>query len=187
MGAPEFITLAHILRPQGRRGEVLAELLTDFPEQFTAAQNLLLATPSQRTVPVQIEQFWLPTGRNAGRVVLKLAGTDSITDAEKLAGHDIQLSADERMELEDDTFYVDNLIGCKVLDGEVDLGDVIEVQSSISSDGRRMMDSASLFVVRRPNGTEMLIPFAKDFVQSINVEQRLIVMILPAGLAELNG
>lgn len=183
----EFVTLAHILRPQGRRGEVLAELLTDFPEQFTEAPALMLTTPLQAPSPVRIEAFWLPTGRNAGRVVLKLVGTDSITDAEKLAGCDIQLPADERLTLADDTFYVDDLVGCRVRDGELDLGDLIEVQSAISSEGKRMMDAASLFVVRRPNGTEMLIPFVADFIQLIDVQARLIVMTLPAGLAELNG
>ena len=114
----QWVTLARIVRPQGRRGEVLADLLTDFPEQFTASTSLSLLSSAGVHRAVTVENHWMPTGRNAGRVVLKLAGTDSISDAETLAGAEIQLPADQRVALEEGTYYVSDLVGCAVDEGD---------------------------------------------------------------------
>src|SRR5258706_11358811 len=88
---PGWIVLAHLLRPQGRKGEVLAELLTDFPERFEGQSRVFLAAPGfegeeSEARSAEVVGFWLPVGRNEGRVVLQFAGIDTISDAESIAG-----------------------------------------------------------------------------------------------------
>src|SRR6202041_573845 len=92
--APSWIVLAHLLRPQGRKGEVLAELFTDFPERFDDQKRVFLAAPGfdggQAEVrPAVAVAFWLPVGRNEGRVVLQFAGINTISDVESIAGKDV--------------------------------------------------------------------------------------------------
>ena len=99
---PAWIVLAHLLRPQGRKGEVLAELLTDFPERFDGQKRVFLAAPGfageeAEARPAVVGAFWLPVGKNGGRVVLQFAGIDTISDAESIAGQDVLVPRGERL------------------------------------------------------------------------------------------
>jgi 16S rRNA processing protein RimM len=183
----QWVTLARIVRPQGRRGELLSDLFTDFPEQFTEQPRVSLLTPAAARIPATVESHWMPTGRSAGRIVLKFAGTDSITDAEKLAGYQVQIPAEQRLKLDDETHYVEDLIGCTLVDGENEIGIIEDLHFPLDSEGRRLQDAASIFVVKRPNGDELLIPFANAFVRNIDTAAKRIEMNLPGGLLEMNG
>ena len=184
--ADSHITIAHIVRPQGRRGEVLADLFTDFPDLFTTTKHLQLKAPSGIVTATCVEVYWLPTGRNAGRVVLKLSGIESISAAEQLAGFEVQIPSTERVTLDDHTYYVSDLVGCALLDGETRLGTVEDLHFPVDSDGRRLSDAAPLFVVRGLNGQEILVPFANAFVQEIDLATKQVQMSLPPGLVDLN-
>src|SRR5271169_3896971 len=99
---PAWIVLAHLLRPQGRKGEVLAELFTDFPERFDDQRRVFLAAPGFDGDPMEarsaeVVAFWLPVGKNEGRVVLQFAGIDTISDAESIAGKDVIIQSEERL------------------------------------------------------------------------------------------
>ncbi|WP_263385238.1 ribosome maturation factor RimM [Granulicella arctica] len=186
-GREDWTILAHLLRPQGRKGELLAELLTDFPERFAERQSVSLRKGDGSLEAATVEQHWLPVGKNAGRVVLKLQGIDSINDAERLSGFDLVVPVEERIELEDDTEYIADLLDCTVVDGERTVGIVEDVHFPTSSTGSRLSEAAPLLVVRSPNGDELLIPFAKEWVQAIDVPGKRIQMKLPEGLLEING
>ena len=183
----EWVTLARIVRPQGRRGEVLADLFTDFPDLFTTSERLMLCRSGENRDAAKVESYWLPVGRNAGRIVLKLAGTDSISDAEKLAHYELQIPTAERVALDDDTFYVNDLIGCELHDQDLRLGKVIDVQFPVNATGKRLENTAALFVVVDDHEQELLVPFVNAFVERIDVGAKQIFMALPAGLLELNG
>ena len=183
----EWYTLASIVRPQGRRGEVLADLLTDFPDQFTGSAELCLLQTDGSRAPVRIEGQWMPTGRNAGRIVLKLSGVDSISDAERLAGWRVQLRQSERVGLDQHTYYVTDLVGCTLLEDGTEIGLVVDLHFPLNSEGRRLQDAASLFVVQKTNGDEIMVPFANNFVEEIDTAAKIIRMKLPSGLLELNG
>jgi 16S rRNA processing protein RimM len=172
------ITLAHLLRPQGRKGELLAELLTDFPEKFTGRAVLLGETG------YTIESYFLPTGRNAGRVVLKFANVDSINDAEKLNGLDVTIPEEDRAPLEEDAAYISDIVGCTVLDGEREVGLVEDVDAPA---GSVTLDLASMLVVRSADGAEHLVPFVKAYIVSIDIAAKQIRMRLPEGLLEINN
>ena len=190
----DWIVLAQLLRPQGRKGEILAELLTDRPEQFDAQSAVFLAPsaftgaathPTLRSAAVV--SFFLPVGRNEGRIVLHFSGVDSIEQAEKLAGLEVIIPREGLLPLEDDANYVADLIGCSVYDGEVHIGTVADLQFTVTPDGsRRLEDAAPLLEVTGLDGEELLIPYAKHFLVSLDVPAKKIVMNLPAGLLDIN-
>jgi len=174
-----------VLGPQGRRGEVLAELHTDFPERFAERRTLsgLWADGSRREL--QLEKHWF----HKRGVVLKFAGVNSISDAEQLARLELQVPREERTELEEGAAYVSEIVGCEVWVGEADdrhlLGSVREVQFGTGE--------APLLVVRTyaepgENGErEFLIPYAEEFVKAADFASRRIEMQLPEGLLELQA
>ncbi|MGZ5744521.1 MAG: ribosome maturation factor RimM, partial [Burkholderiales bacterium] len=90
----EFITIARIAKVQGRRGEVAADLHTDFPERFEERRRLFALTSSGRR-ELHVEEHWA----HKGRIVLKFAGVDSISDAEALVGAELQVPRNERVDL----------------------------------------------------------------------------------------
>jgi 16S rRNA processing protein RimM len=194
--ASQWIVLAQILRPQGRRGEVLADLFTDFPERFNEHPQVWLAAPGVADgaphqaidiKPAEITSHWLPVGKNAGRIVLHLAGVDSIEKAERLASKEVLVPIAERIPLESGSSYISDLIGCTVYDHDRSLGVVDSVQFPTTPDGsRRLEDAAPLLVILSPDGEEILVPFAKAFLLNLDVASKSIRMELPAGLAEIN-
>lgn len=196
----QWTVLAHLLRPQGRKGELLAELLTDFPERFDSRENLYLVpagfSGSQSAArPVTVASFFLPVGRNAGRIVLALKGVDSIEAAEKLAGMEIVVPDTDRVPLEDDATYISDLVGCAVYDvssasgdiGQVLVGTVTDVQFALTPDGGRRLDEAApLLELAGVDGDEVLIPFAKAYLVAFDPAAKTLKMALPPGLIEIN-
>ncbi len=188
----EWTVLAHLLRPQGRKGELLAELLTDFPHRFDDRARVFLAQPdytgpAEAVRALEVVNHWLPVGKNHGRIVLHFHGIDSINDAEPLAGLDVLVPADERIELEDDAEYISDLIDCVVyVDGE-SVGAVTGVDFPTTPDGTRRLEGAPpLLTVEAPNGDEILIPYVQSFLVKLDVAEHRIEMKLPEGLLELN-
>ena len=187
-----WIVLAHVLRPQGRKGELLAELLTDFPERFDEKRRVFLASPNfageeAQARAIEVVSFWLPVGKNEGRIVLQFAGIDSITAAEGIAGLDVIIPYEERLPLDDESEYISDLIGCTVYDGSNVVGVIDDVQFPSTPDGaRRLAEAAPLLAVLSPDGAEILIPFAKAFLVGIDVKERRVDMKLPEGLIEVN-
>lgn len=183
--------LARLLRPQGRKGELLAELHTDFPERFKPGATFFLAPPgfagtASDASPVELVSSWLPHGRNAGRIVLGFSGTETIAAAERLAGLEVIVPETERLELGDGGVYIDDLIGCTVYDGGLPVGTVGDVQFMTTADGkRRLTDATPLLTVDMDLG-EALIPFAQEFIVDLDLAGKRILMNLPRGLVDLN-
>jgi len=192
----QFVVLARILRPQGRKGEVLADLFTDFPERFENHPRVWLTPPgfADRATgdaadmnPAEVASHWLPVGRNAGRIVLHFADVDTIEQAEQLAGKEVVVPATERVPLESGAAYISDLIGCTVYDRDRTLGVVDDVQFATTPDGsRRLEEAAPLLAITSTGGEEILIPFANAFLLDLNVGAKSIRMALPEGLAEIN-
>ena len=187
-----WVSLAHLLRPQGRKGEILAELFTDFPERFEDRTRVFLAKPDfagpeSAARAITVTNHWLPVGRNHGRVVLSFDGIDSINEAELLAGLDVFIPETERVELEDDAEYISDLIGCIVYDNGQAVGTVTDVEFPTSPDGtRRLAEAAPLLAVLTDAGDEVLIPYVQSFLIELLPEQRRINMSLPVGLVDVN-
>ena len=200
--ASQWIVLARILRPQGRKGELLADLFTDFPQRFRQQPRVWLApqgfadspaaaSPSTETSPsirpAEVASHWLPVGRNAGRIVLRFAGVDSIEQAAPLAGFEVLVPLAERTPLDPGAAYISDLIGCTVYDRDQPLGTVASVQFPTTPDGARRLDAAApLLVLATPSGDELLVPFARAFLVALDPAAKSIRMALPEGLAEIN-
>ena len=178
MSDADWAILARLVRPQGRRGEVFADLLTDFPERFAERKRLYLVTSETNPDVVRevtLERHWL----HKGRVVLKFAGIDSINDAELLRGLMVVIPASERAPLSDGAFYIGDLIGCEVIDvssAPVSVGKITDVDREVG-----------LLMVQPDGGGEVLIPFAQAYLADIDVDGKRIEMRLPEGLLDINA
>jgi 16S rRNA processing protein RimM len=137
-------------------------------------------------MPIEITSSWLPVGKNKGRVVLHLAGIDTISEAETRTGFEIAIPDDQRTPLEDESLYISDLIGCSLFDRTENIGTVTEVEFPATSDGSKIPDAPALIAVQTGNDQEILIPFVKAFIQEIDLPARRLVMNLPAGLIEMN-
>jgi 16S rRNA processing protein RimM len=194
--AQAWVWLARIRRVQGRKGEVLADLLTDFPEKFSerkrvwllqAARNSYVSSDSAAR-EIGLENFWLPRtgGRgHGGDVVLHFAGVDSINEAEKLRGLVVAIPRAERAPLGEDEVYAGDLIGCSLVDVAVDPERVVGVIEDVD----REAGPVTLLVVRGEGSDEILVPFAKAYLRRIDLEDgpdgKRVEMALPVGLVEL--
>lgn len=181
------MVLARILRPQGRKGEVLAALSTDFPERFSERRSLLLVREGSSPLPATLVNHWMPMGKNAGRVVLHFEGSNSIDDAEKLSGLEVVIPESGRVQLEEGSYYISDLIGCEVVEGEFALGVVRDVHFPADAQGVRHPEGIPILVLERADGDELMIPLARDFLIDPDLAQKRIVVRLPEGLLEING
>ena len=178
--AESWVWLARIRRPQGRKGEVFADILTDFPEKFAERRRLwLLAEGAPAASPREVEL--LAHWPHKGGVVLHFSGVDSISAAETLVGLIVAIPLAERAPLAEDEVYIADLIGCALIDvagaAPVTVGEIENVD--------RTAGPVALLVVNGAAG-EVLVPFAKSYLRSIDLKARRVEMALPEGLIDLN-
>jgi 16S rRNA processing protein RimM len=178
------ITVARILRPQGRRGEVAAQILTSFPERLTrmAFARLWDGKTAPRQTAVRSCRLTVSRG---GQAIFHFEGSDSISDAEKLVGLEVQIPLSDRMPLPAGSYYVADLIGCEVLDQTQEkdaavIGRVRDVQ--FTGEG---VAGTPLLVLDSPGG-EWLIPLAQEICVHVDTASRRIEVVLPEGLRDLN-
>jgi 16S rRNA processing protein RimM len=178
-----WVWLARIRRPQGRKGEVFADILTDFPEKFAERRRLWLlseAAPGKTAAApreVELANHWL----HKGGIVLHFAGVDSISAAETLNGLAVAIPKSERAPLAGDEVYTGDLIGCVL----VDVAGAVPVLVGEIEEVDRAAGPVALLVVNGANG-EVLVPFAKSYLRKIDLEARRVEMALPEGLVDLN-
>lgn len=174
------ITVARVLRPHGRRGEVAAEILTDFPERLTRLKTAALWDGKAAPRKVAIRSCWMSQSRG-GQAIFHFEGSDSISAAEKLVGLEVQIPMAERIPLPAGSYYISDLIGCEVCErGGVTLGRVRDVQFTGED-----VAGTPLLVVDAPTG-ELLIPLAEEICLQVDTATRRIEVALPEGLRELN-
>ncbi len=173
----EFITLARVVKTQGRRGEVAAEIYSDIPERFTVGMKLqaLPRDSDGGRRELEVEELW----PHKGLLVLKFAGVDSISGAETLIGCELQAPKSQRSELQPGWNYVSDMIGCAVLDNGREIGRVEDVQFGAGE--------APLLIVRDAAAKLVEVPFAEAFLESMELDRRQVRMKLPDGLLEVNG
>ena len=167
----DLVAIAKIVRPRGLKGEVFADLLTDFPERFEGLEQVTAVLPDATRLELKIEDFWFQNDR----LVLKFAGRDSIESAESLRDTEICVSESEAVELDDDEFFDWQLEGCSVetVRGER-IGTVRELQRTGGTENL-LVDG---------DGRDHLIPFAESICVEVDVENKLIKVDPPEGLLE---
>lgn len=168
----EWISIARIARPQGIRGEVIADILTDFPDRFAALETVTLVRDGQFVSTLQLERHRF----HKGRVLLKFAGYDDANQAEELRDASLVIAREELVELEEDEYYLFDLEGCQVIttDGQL-LGTVVKVDD---------FGAAPLLVVRNQT-RDVMIPLTRDICPDVDLENKKIVVAPPDGLLDL--
>ncbi|HMH43114.1 MAG TPA: ribosome maturation factor RimM [Pyrinomonadaceae bacterium] len=168
----DLIVVAHIVKVRGLRGEVVADLLTDFPERFEKLTTLIGVAADGNRRSLQIEEQWF----HLNRIVFKFAGF-GIDEAKQLVGYDLAVPEDERMDLPPDSFYEWELVGCRVqtIDGR-EIGQVADVMRTGGVEILKVIDET---------GRDRLIPMASEIVVEIDKEKKLIRIDPPEGLLEL--
>lgn len=168
----DLVLIARAVKTHGLKGEVAAELLTDFPERFEDLDQVILVSPKGEQQPRRLEDFWF----QKDRVVLKLEGCDDVDAAKELIGYEFAVHESERVQLEDDEFYDWELEGCTVKVGDESIG---QVRSVMKTGG------AEILVVSDETGKERLVPLATSIVVEINPDAKMIVIDPPEGLFDL--
>ena len=169
----DVVVVAHIVKTRGLRGEVVADLLTDFPDRFENLTALIGLSPDESRRSLEIEEQWF----HGNRLVLKFAGFDSIDEAKELVGYALAVPAEDRIALPKDSFYEWELIGCRVETiGGARIGEVTGVMHTGGVEILKVIDET---------GRDRLIPMASDIVVEIDKENKLVRIDPPEGLLEL--
>lgn len=199
MDTPRWVLVARILRARGNKGEVAAEVLTDFPERLAKLQDIFLGDPHGKSEPrrTEVKSCWL-SRNHRGQIVFHFAGVNSISEAERLRGFEVLLPLEQRVNLPAGQYFVSDLIGCNVFETPGSGGPV--VASSPCSLGEapallgtvrdvqfpgEEMPGTPLLEVDTSQG-ELLIPLAEDICTKIDLGGRRIDVVLPKGLIDLN-
>lgn len=174
----ERVTVARIVRPHGVRGEVAAEILTDFPKRLLSLQRVFLWDGGAAVREVEVLRCRITPNRGA---LFQFSGCNSMDQARKLVGWQVQIPLAERVQLPRGQYFVTDLIGCTVREEHgAALGEVTHVQTV----GENIRGTPVL-VVASASG-ELLIPMAEEICIRIAPEVREIIVRLPEGLRELN-
>jgi 16S rRNA processing protein RimM len=175
----EFLAVARIVKPQGRRGEVAAEILTDFPERFARTRRADVEQRGGEPRAVEVECAW----PHKGRVVLKFSGVDSISQANALRGLHVLVPREEKTPLPAHHYYVWELLGCRVIAERE--GRATEVGTVTGVEPTGGVDLLHVAPTGRTDN-EVLIPLAQDICKRIDTEAKTIVIDPPQDLLELN-
>lgn len=194
--AQRWVIVAHILRPRGNKGEVAAELLTDFAERLTKLREIYVGVAGALPRRVVLQACWL-SQNHPGQIVFHFANCSSIADAEKWRGLDVLLPLEQRATLPVGHYFISDLIGCSVFE-------LPEKESPVSSSPCSLATVPALlgtvsdvqFTGEDVEGTPLLcvdtasgevqIPLAEDICKHIDPSARRIEVVLPEGLRELN-
>src|SRR5258708_22261082 len=176
----EYVTLALVLKTQGRHGEVAAEVHSGVPERFAEGMKLFalpraeVSGKAQRR-ELEVEDFW----PHKELLVLKFRGVDSISDAETLIGSELQVPRNQRASLDPGWNYVSDLAGCSVFDQGREIGRIEDVVFGAGE--------APLLIVADGSGKKFDVPFAEAYLVSVDLDAKQVRMSLPEGLLEVNA
>ena len=192
----KFVAVARILRARGNKGEVAAELLSDFPERLPEIKEMFLRAESGARRGVVLREFWVDRN-HPGKAVFHFEGIDSISDAEKLRGLEVQIPFEQRAQVPSGSFFVTDLIGCSVFEiaataspmrsSPCSLAEAPALLGKVRDDyfPGEGQPGTPLLAVDTSRG-EVLVPLAEDICTMIEITARRIEVKLPEGLRDLN-
>jgi 16S rRNA processing protein RimM len=160
----ELVAIGRVVKPQGRKGEVLTECLSDFPSRFQTLSRAFVLGERGAAHEIAVTSCW----PHKGRFVLKIEGVDSINAAEGYRGQEIRVPEEELPALPEGTYYHHELVGLRVEDpAGRSLGTVAELMETGGE--------AKVLVVRSAKG-EALYPMAASFVKRVDIPSGRLVI-----------
>ena len=169
----ELISIGKILSSHGVKGFAKIYLLTDYPERFEELHTVYILKEGKPPIESEIEEIRYTNDT----LLIKLKYFTSPELVNTFKGALIQIPEDERLELPEEVFYIDQLKGCKVysedqkLLGEV--SDILEGQNTV-------LEITTL------DKKEVMVPFVKDLVPFVNIAERKLTVKLIPGLFDDN-
>jgi 16S rRNA processing protein RimM len=162
----DMVAIGRIVKPQGRHGEVVAESFSDVPERFPSLRTAYVPGPDGSARAVQVTS----SRPHKHRFVLKIAGVDSIDDAELYRGLELRIGEEELQALPEGSYYHHQLRGLRVEDQRGrPLGEVTEV----------LMPGATPVLVVQGGEGEIMIPLADAFVHEVDLPHGRMVATRP--------
>jgi|SRR5215203_1142869 len=167
----DLVAIARIVKPRGLKGELVADILTDFPERFESLETVIGVSLDGTRTDLKIEDSWFQNDR----IILRFDGFDTVERAEELRGIEICIPESEAAELDEGEFYDWQLQGCEVetIDGEK-IGVVREL----------MRTGGTEILIVKGVEKEYMIPFAESICTEVDIESKKILVDLPEGLLE---
>ena len=166
----ELVALARVAKPRGIKGEIVADVLTDFPERFEGLERVSALLEDGERRELKIEKCWFQNDR----IVLKFEGIDSIEAANEIRNAEICIEEADAIQLEENEFYDWQLQGC----------DVVTVDSESIGKVRAVMRTGGTENLVVDGDKEYLIPFAESICVEVDVENKRIMIDPPEGLLE---
>ena len=161
----DTIRLGKITAPQGIKGEVRVYPYTDGPERLFQVEAAYLDGVRRRIEKVRVMK---------NLAVLKLEGIDDRNAAEAVRGRELLLPREELWEQEEDTYFIDDILGSAVVSEEsLPVGTLKQIHSRPAQD---------LYEIERADGSTFLLPAVKEFVRNVDTENRIITVHLIEGL-----
>ncbi len=164
-----YLRVGVISTTHGIRGEVKVYPTTDDITRFKDLKEVFLDT-GKALLQLEIEgvKFFKQTA------ILKFKGIDNINDVEKYRGKDLLINRDNAVDLEEGEYFIFDLLDSMVVteDGK-ELGILTEVLTTAAND---------VYVVKTPEGKELLIPYIDECVLNIDIENKKILVHLMDGL-----
>jgi 16S rRNA processing protein RimM len=175
---PPYLQVARVLRPHGIRGDLRVQVITSFPERLLKLKRVFVgpAAESYRAGRQALQAYSVTRAHHDknDHWLIHLGGVDSREAADKLREMLLFVALEEAVPLEENEYYLYQLIGLEVLtvDGQP-LGKLIEVLETGAND---------VFIVRGETYGEVLLPVIDGAIQSVDLEAGQMVMHLPDGL-----
>ena len=165
-GEPEFLVIGKLRRPHGVRGEILMEILTDFPERLRA--NVVIYAGDEHQ-PLCIRS----TRQHRQALLVTFDGYDDRESIGELRNKFVHVHTDDRPPLPDGEYYHHELIGLQVV---TDIGGNLGVLTNILETGAN-----NVYIVHPPDeGKDILLPAIDPVILEIDLEQgQMLVHILP--------
>jgi len=163
----DLVLVGRVVKPQGRKGEVKVEPFSDRVDRFPKLARAFVPAPGGGSREVEVEGCW----PHKDHFVLKLRGIDSIGEAEKLRDAELRIPEAELETLPPGAYYYHQLTGLRVVDEQ---GGELGTVASVMETGAE----TRVLVVRGKDG-ETLLPFAADFVRSVDLVRGVLTVVPP--------
>ena len=165
----DFLKVGVITTTHGVRGEVKVYPTTDEPERFLELDHVLLDTGKEfRDLEIKNVRFF------KNLVILKFKGIDNINDIEKYKGHDLWIPREEGQELDEDEYYIADLLGMNVvLEDGTEFGTLKDVMETGAND---------VYIINSKEHGEVLLPAIKECILNVDLESNTMTIHLMKGL-----
>lgn len=169
----ERVTVGKIVGAHGVSGTMLLFPLTDFPERFFKMKKLTLEKPGLPSQTVNIKKIMPYEGKDT--FFLQIENVSDRTLAESFKGSFITVSKEERVELSEDEYWIDDIIGLKVIETATgsELGLVQEILQTGSND---------VYLIKTKKGRIKPIPALAQNINKIDIQEGVMLVTVPEGL-----